>query len=957
MNPLISVVGAIVSGGLTLGPFTVLNKAEQYLLDGLWVNLPNLTTQRCGHQQVELNDGTVMVMGGAITEGTATDTTEIYNGVSWVAGAPMIRSRADFSAVKLSDGRVFVSGGRRMGRGHDTDNKTLALWRLDETSGTAIADAMGAYPLTATGGPIIAAGKINNCRDFNTANSHLTGAGDSAAVTALLGEWTMEMWFKRTTNAAAQLITYGGGSETAADNLLMNVGITVGGNLFWKWENGSGSDVTQTMTTPLASLPAYRASFFNHLAVRKTFNGVNYDVSIFINGVLYQTWTGQANASGGTTASWYVARNPEIVGSGFQGFIDDVRVSKVARTDFEILQDFLLGWGNQQSSNGEVAIGTVTDECEIYNAGVWTATGKMAQARCFHSAVVLPGDFVLVTGGLGYDTCLIGTLSDTNVTLWPSNSLRTAEIWDPRTGQWSAIQSAGVQRYAHLASYIASKNQVRVLGGISAVQSPRVADDPTIVEVLDLSTMTWRTLPTNTLAAGFRAFGATTDDGTETVFMGGSTGVTTNARPFAFIDGGQRIVSGGLNGQHRVTATPEVNKFRIATTAVVEQTSYTSTMSSSYQGQAYGGRYWTINTATRSGLIVNLTFTANHDLEVGDTVYVNSNNINFPSGLKTITVTTANSISYSEAGTQILVATAIVGTVDENQIGFWTICAGSRTGNVTTLVLNFPLSNITAHDIKAGDLIYVNSRTSAFGAGLYTVTAATDTTISYVEVGSNQSLIAAVGSVSQDFSLGQVATSITAQSQSVNDPGPYTFDPLAGVSVTGTESVTSGFELFANQQYEEVELASGDAFPDEEGYIVFGFGTENQSVPIKYLSKYKSGPTTTRLLLDYSFKFTQNYPVGTKVTLLSQRDPFVPGDPLIGGAWVTASSAGRVAASAGAEAALAAGVNPDIVIVYPGDRGLGGEGLLTKGVQKLSDIVGVFAGDDETGDIEKAREG
>lgn len=1025
--------GAIVSGGLRITPYTILNGTEQYLLDGLWVNLPNMALQRSGHQQIELANGNVMVMGGAYTEGTCTNATEIFNGTSWVAGPAMLNPRTDFQAVRLSDGRILAIGGRTMGRGHDSDTNTLALWRMDETSGTAIADATGNYPLTAVGAPIITTqGKINNCRDFNTANSHLNGAGNAGAVTALLGEWTLECWFKRTTNAAAQFATYGGGSETAPDNVLMNAGIDSTGRVFWKWENGAGVDVTATMTLPLTSLPAYRVGFFNHLAVRKSLNGLAYtgktlgwavgdlihgvtsgararivsvdggtpggasgtirvtsvnhlsfasgenlviipttnlaynpsiptaavagasvyDVTVFINGVPYQTWTGQTNASGGGSAQWYVARNPEVVGSGFQGFLDDVRVSKVARTDYDILANFLRGWGNHQSPSGEIAIGAVTNECEIYDGVSWTRTGAMSQARCMFQATVLPGDYVLVTGGLGYDTSAIGALNDVAVGIWPSNSLRTAEIWHPATGRWEKIQQSGVRRHNHVASLIGT-TEVRLVGGQSQVQSGP-ADDPSYIETLDLTTKTWKTAPATLMMSGFKTFGATTSG--HTVIMGGNTGLTTHPRAQSFIPAGNQISSGGLNGQHRVTAIPTPTTFQIQTTKVTEQQAYTSTISSSYQGQAYGGRFWTINTATRSLGIVNLTFTTNHDLDVGDVVYVNTAATLFPPGYKTITVVTANSISYTESGTSVLVATPIIGTVSENQIGFWTIAAGSRTSNLTTLTLNFPTTAITAHSIQIGDLVYVNSRTNAFGAGLKTITAVTDTTISYVETASNQAQIAVVGSVSENYSPETVATAVTASAQDPNDPGPYIFDTTDGVSVTSIESVTTGFNLYANQQYEEVELANGDSFPDGEGYIVFGFGTEKQSKTLKYLGKYKSGPTTTRLILDYTFKFDQDYPIGSKVTLLSQKDPFIPADPLIGGAWITASGAGRLAAEAAAEAALAAGVNPEISVVYPGDRGLGGEGLPTSGVQKLSDAVAVFAGDDIADDVESARE-
>lgn len=869
--------GALVTGGLTLSPYTILSSAEQYTVGGSWTTIAALATGRSGHGQVELDNGTVMVIGGAITEGTATVTTEIYNGTSWSAGAPLVRARTDFRAVKLSDGRVLVSGGRLLGRGHDSDADTLALWRLDEASGTAVSDATSTYPLTANGAvpvdavAISAQGKINNCRDFDVVGAYLTGAGSGAAVTALLDEWTLELWFKRTTVAAGQFISYGGATEVAADNLLMNVGIDGSGRVFWKWETGAGIDVTQTMTTALTGLAAYREGFFNHLAVRKQYNGSNYDVSVFINGILYQTWTGQANASDGASGVWYVARNPEVVGSYFPGRLDDIRVSKVARTDAEILANFHQGWGNHQSPSGEIAIGAVTAECEIYDGATWARTGQMAQARCFHQAILLPGDEVLVIGGLGYRPSLLGTLTGDDVALWPSTDLNTAEVWNPTTGRWRTIRSAGVRRHRHLASYLEAVGKVAVLGGESSV-----GDDTSAVEFLDIATQTWARGPSDLILDGHSVFGDVTSDGTEIVVMGGNDGTITHPRAQASIYGGLQVSSGGLNGQHRIVAVPTATSFQVETLQVPEHSNYTSIFGADYQGQ-----------------------------------------------------------THSE--------------------GFWTIATGARASNVTTLTFSLP-SGISAHGIVAGDSVYVNSRTAPFSSGLVTVTAATDTTISYADVGANQGSIAVVGSVSENQALEAVATAAEALPQAVNDPGPYIFDPVDSVSVTATEASTVIEDIYANQQQESVEVDTGDDFPDEGGYIVFGYGTEKQSKPVKYLGKFKSGPTNTKLILDYSLRFTEDYPVGTKVTLLSQRGAFVPEDPLIGTTWITASSAGRVAAQASAEAALAAGVVADVTIVYPGDRGLGGEGLPASGTEKLSDRVAVFAGDDVSEEVQAARE-
>lgn len=952
--------GAIVSGGMSGN--NILQSAEQYLVGGIWVNIAPMINLRAGHSLVTLNNGNILAMGGANTEGSALTTTEIFNGTSWSSGPGMNTARTDFQALKLSNGNVMVIGGRTMGLGHRRDPQTLALWRLDEFAGTTVNEATGTYPLTATGGPVTSfQGKINSCWDFNTANSYHTGPGDANAVNALLGEWTLELWFKRSTNAAGQFFSYGGASELAADNLLINAGIDVSGYLFWKWENGAGNDVTQTTTNTLASNAIYRAGWFNHFALRKaftapqtviigtrtsnvttlTFNaahgfsvsdvvyfnsgdtanfstgsktitavtsttisyaetaadvvyenltgyvGKNFDVTIYINGTPIQTWTNQANASGGTSGAWYIARQPELGTSGFQGFLDDVRVSSVARSEADIREDFYRGWGNQKPAGAaDRAIGAVTSTTEIYDGSSWTYGPRMTIGRCFHRAILLPGDYILVHGGIGHDTTIVPPINfPAAIGLWPNNSLKSAEIYDPTVGRWFHVASAGVRRSGHVLVYLPTANKVIAFGGVSLAQDPNNIDDAGYVEILDLTTRTWKTSPSKYRTPAGDVVGLATPAGTEVVMVGGfdQTGVT-NTKALTYIPGSDNISGSGINGQHRVSSVPSTTTFQFSTTATSIEKTYSST---------HGSRF------------------------------------------------TGDDGTWNQAKTG----------------GDWVIATGSRTSNLTTLTLSFP-TGYSSHDILVGDWVYVNSRTSAFASGLKQVLATSTTTISYAETASNQTSIAVIGSVSESWST-PTESAIAAAAQPINDPGPYMFDPAAGLAVTDIESTTISFPLYGNQSWKEVEIdnstGSADSFPDANGYVVFGFGTASQMGPVKCLGKYRSGPTSVRLTLDYSFKFTKDQAIGTKVTMLSQRAPYAPTNQP-GSFYITASSAGRVAAQASAEAALAAGVEANVTVVYPGDRGLGGEGYPHHGAQKLSDVVEVFAGDNIDEEVQLDRE-
>ncbi len=183
-----------------------------------------------------------------------------------------------------------------------------------------------------------------------------------------------------------------------------------------------------------------------------------------------------------------------------------------------------------------------------------------------------------------------------------------------------------------------------------------------------------------------------------------------------------------------------------------------------------------------------------------------------------------------------------------------------------------------------------------------------------------------------------------------NIPGPYIYSPDEGVAITDI-STTIDAPMTAKTKYRHVLVDSALDFPDEEGWLVFGFGTAIQTGPIKYLGRESTG----YLLIDYSSKFHYDLPLGTSVILLDHKGPFVPDNPEeLGSLYITDSSSGRVAASETLDDLMAAGLTLHKTIVYPGDTGLGGAGYPATG-QKLSDKVEVWAGNSIDAEMEDNR--
>jgi hypothetical protein len=82
--------------------------------------------------------------------------------------------------------------------------------------------------------------------------------------------------------------------------------------------------------------------------------------------------------------------------------------------------------------------------------GTFTPTGNLSKPRQFHTATLLPGGKVLITGGFGTPTCCA--------------SFTSAELYDPSTGTFSAAGDMTTPRQMHTATVLPS-GKVLIAGG------------------------------------------------------------------------------------------------------------------------------------------------------------------------------------------------------------------------------------------------------------------------------------------------------------------------------------------------------------------------------------------------------------------------------------------------------------------------------------------------------------
>ena len=102
------------------------------------------------------------------------------------------------------------------------------------------------------------------------------------------------------------------------------------------------------------------------------------------------------------------------------------------------------------------ATGVASAEIFDPTAGTWTATGAMHEARFAHSASLLPDGKVLVAGGNAVRSAQ------------SNRALRTCEIFDPATGQWTQAAPLNDARFGHPA-VVLNDHRVLVVGGVVAV--------------------------------------------------------------------------------------------------------------------------------------------------------------------------------------------------------------------------------------------------------------------------------------------------------------------------------------------------------------------------------------------------------------------------------------------------------------------------------------------------------
>lgn len=507
--------------------------------------------------------GWVFASGGYLVRNLAHTSADMYDPIAgtWTEAAGMGTPRMQHTQHTLDDGKILVVGGHLPCQRYASTANTQHRWDFTETEPTAtFTDSIGGIVLNRSGNDR-SPGKIGHGVKL-TAPLVATGV-DAGLNSLLLGAWTIEGW---ATGGRGCIFSHGGYTALEADNILAQLAITGGDVFYWKWQNGAGIDcsVGQTTTRWTTVMPvrdtAGHEPVYYHLALTKTLSGGLYDVSLYVNGVVVQTWTGNALPSGGTTGVWHFGQDPDAIHVPYTGRISGWRIHDTGMTANQIWQIYKTEQGVSHDSAYDKTgqpVGNATNTSEIYDPATdtWSYTGTMGYARYGHGGVTLPDGRVLAIGGIGYRSTAPHDVGANSRTL----ELKSCEMFDPVLRMWRRINDMSVARAYPGVVLSTTQNRVWVSGGYTS----------DTVEYLDLASMKWHLSTAKLLTSRPESVASLGSDGKTVVIAGGYgagtyDSVYTSLINHILVPASDTVKTSGIHGIGRVESVESATVFTLS---------------------------------------------------------------------------------------------------------------------------------------------------------------------------------------------------------------------------------------------------------------------------------------------------------------------------------------------------------------------------------------------------------
>ena len=399
-----------------------------------------LTTARTSHTATLLPSGRILVAGGTGPDGQPLASAEVYNPATgmWSATSSLATARSSHTTTLLSDGRVLVAGG--IGGG-GTPLASAELYDPATGNWTATA-SMGSPRSSHTATPL--GDEISGGSDRRVLVAGGSGVSGTTLASAELynpqtGSWSSagSLRTARTAHTAALVsngrVTVAGGE--GAGGKLSSAEVFDPGTGAW---SATGSLANARSSQPAAVLLDGR--------ILNT-GGVGSSGQPLASSELYDPDLGGRWAATGALANARSGHTAMLLPDG------DVLVAGGHTT-----ANFIGSGGNNISTSRISPLSS----SERYDParGTWTTTGALREARSFHTATLLTGSpaqcgsncgKLLVTGGQRAGASQAETLS-------------SAELYDPATGQWRSTAPMSTPRYWHTATRLRDGKVIVVAG-------------------------------------------------------------------------------------------------------------------------------------------------------------------------------------------------------------------------------------------------------------------------------------------------------------------------------------------------------------------------------------------------------------------------------------------------------------------------------------------------------------
>lgn len=153
--------------------------------------------------------------------------------------------------------------------------------------------------------------------------------------------------------------------------------------------------------------------------------------------------------------------------------------------------------------------------------------------------------------------------------------------------------------------------------------------------------------------------------------------------------------------------------------------------------------------------------------------------------------------------------------------------------------------------------------------------------------------------------------------------GPYIFDLSQPFTVSNI-GTTLNQTIDANSN-RVITVIDSSQFPDESGYLVFGYGSNEQEGPVPYIGR----PSDNTLLISPAYSIKTPHSLGSDVALVSEKaSANISKDGLDYPFYLTDVVSGRLYAQDLINSVAATGINIVFTILYPSDIGLGKAGTI-----------------------------